>query len=134
MIINQHLKLKNQPWKNIGDQKTLNNPLVLAFGNRFLLESPTIFEEVQSMYPDAHIVLGSTSGDIMDDNVNDESISITAIEFEKSRFSIKTANVLNEQKDSFKTGKHLIEQFDAKDLKHVLLYLKEVSLMELNLH
>ncbi|MBF4984664.1 FIST C-terminal domain-containing protein [Nonlabens mediterrranea] len=121
MIINQHLKLKNQPWKNIGDQKTLNNPLVLAFGNRLLLESPTVFEEVHAMYPDAHIVLGSTSGDIMDDNVNDESISITAIEFEKSHFSIKTANVLNEQKDSFKTGKHLIEQFDANGLKHVFI-------------
>ena len=121
MIINQHLKVKNQPWKSIGDQKTLNKPLVLAFGNRFLLESPTIFKEVQSMYPDAHIVLGSSSGDIMEDTVNDESISLTAIEFEKSRFSIKTANVLNEQKDSFKTGKHLIEQFDADGLKHVFI-------------
>ncbi len=121
MIINQHLRVKDQPWKNIGDQKSLSNPLVLTFGNRYLLESPTIFAEVNAMYPDAHIVFGSTSGDIMDDNVNDDSVSITAIELEKSSFAIKTANILNEQKDSFKTGKHLIEQFDATGLKHVFI-------------
>ncbi|GAK92617.1 hypothetical protein JCM19298_3105 [Nonlabens ulvanivorans] len=126
MIINQHLRVKDQPWKNIGDQKSLSNPLVLTFGNRYLLESPTIFAEVNAMYPDAHIVFGSTSGDIMDDNVNDDSVSITAIELEKSSFAIKTANILNEQKDSFKTGKHLIEQFDATGLKHVFIILKEV--------
>ena len=73
------------------------------------------------MFPDGHLVFGSTSGDITVEHVEDECITITAIEFEKSEFHVKTNNVLNSDNDSFKTGKELIEQLPQEGLKHVLI-------------
>ena len=112
-------KHKDKNWDYLSPKLELNNPLVLAFGNRYLLENPTIYNEIKALFPDGHIVFGSTSGDITAHSVDDNSISITAIEFEKSRFLIKTSNVLNSDLDSFKTGKNLIKQFPTEGLKFV---------------
>ncbi|SFZ95140.1 hypothetical protein SAMN05428642_10815 [Flaviramulus basaltis] len=117
----QVIKEKNQDWKFIGDKIDLNNPLVLVFGNRYLLEDKNIYGEVKTMFPAGHIVLGSTSGDITANTVSEESISITAIEFENSNFIIKTSNVLNTQNNSFKTGSELIGKFPEDGLKYVLV-------------
>lgn len=106
-------------WEYITPKQELNNPLVLVFGNRFLLENPNIYNEIKELFPNGQIVFGSTSGDITSQSVDDESITITAIEFEKSTFLIKTSNILNSNLDSLKTGNNLIKQFPEKDLKYV---------------
>lgn len=108
-------------WEYLSDNIRLIKPLVLVLGNRYLLENGTIYKEVKQLYPDGHIVFGSTSGDITSESVDDESILITAIEFEKSSFLIKTSNVLNSNLDSFKTGKDLINQFPEEGLKYVFV-------------
>jgi hypothetical protein len=40
-------------------------------------------------------VFGSTAGEIICCNVNDKSISVTAIEFEKSSFVVERENILD---------------------------------------
>ncbi|MDX6746020.1 FIST C-terminal domain-containing protein [Polaribacter sp. PL03] len=118
-------KYKNSDWKYLSEKKDLIAPLVLVFGNRFLLEQETIFEEIRNMFKDGHIVFGSACGDISSESIDDESVTITAIEFEKSNFVIKTANVLganlDDKIDSFAIGKDLISQFNNKGLKHVFV-------------
>lgn len=116
-------KNKSSNWEYLSENIPLKNPLVLVFGNRYMLENETILKEVKNLFHDGEFVFGSTSGDITSQYVDDESISITAIEFEKTKFVIKTANVLaNEDHiDSYETGKKLIEQFDEKGLKHVFV-------------
>lgn len=110
-------------WEYISEEILLKKPLVFVFGNRYLLESETIYNEIKTLFKDGHIVFGSTSGDITSQYVDDESITITAIEFEKSQFIIKTANVLenNSEINSYETGKKLIEQFSPEGLKHVFI-------------
>lgn len=117
----QLVKHKNLDWEFIGDQKKLENPLVLVFGNRYMLEDKSIFEEIRGLFPNGHIVFGSACAEISSNTVNEESITITAMEFEKSSFQIKTSNVLNSDLDSFKTGNDLIKQFDAEGLKYVFV-------------
>ncbi|MBC8757007.1 FIST C-terminal domain-containing protein [Kordia sp. YSTF-M3] len=116
-------KTKTSDWEYISENIPLQNPLVFVFGNRYLLESETIYNEIKTLFNDGHLVFGSTAGDITSHYVDDESISITAIEFERSRFEIKTANVLenNAEIDSYKTGKNLIEQFSNEGLKHIFI-------------
>lgn len=116
-------KTATTDWEYLSDQISLKKPLVFVFGNRYMLESETILEEVRSLFSDGEFVFGSTSGDITSQYVDDESVTITAIEFEKSQFIIKTANVLasDAEIDSYKTGKNLIEQFPSKGLKHVFI-------------
>lgn len=114
-------KYKAGSWEYLSDNNKLIKPLVLVLGNRYLLESDTIYKDVKQLYPDGHIVFGSTSGDITANRVDDDSITITAIEFEKSEFLIKTSNVLNSDLDSFKTGADLVKQFPEKDLKYIFV-------------
>lgn len=118
-------KNKNSNWKYLSENISLKKPLVLVFGNRFLLEDENIYQEVKEMFTDGHIVFGSSCGDISSDAIDEETITITAIEFEKSTFEIKTANV-NENKiddhyDSFKAGKDLISKFNTKNLKYIFV-------------
>ena len=75
-------KNKDKAWEYLSLKQELNNPLVLVFGNRYLLEDTTIYKEIKSIFPNGHIVFGSTCGDITEHYVDDEGISITAIEFE----------------------------------------------------
>lgn len=116
-------KTTTSNWEYLSKKIPLQNPLVLVFGNRFMLESETILAEVTSLFPNGEFVFGSTSGDITSQSVDTESITITAIEFEKSKFEIKTANVLanNTKINSYQTGKKLIEQFSQEGLKHVFI-------------
>ncbi|WP_434035531.1 FIST signal transduction protein [Formosa sp. 4Alg 33] len=113
------LKKKGNAWAYLTPKQDLKNPLVLAFGNRFQLEDPNVYNDVKKLYPDGHIVFGSTCGDIAGGMVDDESISLTALELEKSSFLIKTSNVLHADLDSYKTGKDLVKQFPQAGLKYI---------------
>ncbi|WP_179318336.1 FIST signal transduction protein [Winogradskyella helgolandensis] len=117
----QLVKHANEDWVYIGENQKLQNPLVIVFGNRLLLESTSIYEEIKALFPDGHIVFGSACAEISSNTVNENSITITAIEFERSQFTIKTSNVLNTDLDSFKTGNDLIQQFPEDGLKYVFV-------------
>ncbi|GAA4246137.1 MULTISPECIES: FIST signal transduction protein [Winogradskyella] len=117
----QLVKQNNKDWTYVGKQEQLNQPLVLVFGNRYMLESPSIYEEIKALFPDGHIVFGSACAEISSSTVNEDSITITAMEFEKSQFVIRTSNVLDADLDSFKTGKELVQQFPAEGLKYLFV-------------
>lgn len=94
--------------------------LVLAFGSREILTDPSMFDYIKSFYPDADILMNTTSGEIIDTEVNDETISLTAIRFDKTK--IKTAVIqINEVSSSFEAGRHLAMNLDPKGLKNVLV-------------
>ena len=112
---------KTNSWEYLTENTTLIKPLVLVLGNRCLLESDTIYDEIRSLYPDGHIVFGSTSGDITTNMVDDDAVTITAIEFEKSQFLIKTSNIINSNLDSYKTGAELVNQFPQEGLKYIFV-------------
>ncbi|MDD7913956.1 FIST signal transduction protein [Polaribacter ponticola] len=114
-------KIGNGKFEYLTEKIELNNPLVLVFGNRYMLEDKSIYQEVKDLFNDGHFVFGSTSGDITSESVDDESITITAVEFEKSNFIIKTANVLNTDVNSYETGKKIIEQLPIEGLKYVFV-------------
>ncbi|GAB7256569.1 FIST N-terminal domain-containing protein [uncultured Polaribacter sp.] len=118
-------KRKNSDWKYLSEKIILKEPLVLVFGNRFLLEDDNIYEEIKGIFNDGHIVFGSSCGDISSDSIDEDSITITAIEFEKSSFVIKTSNTsqnrVGKQYDSFTAGKELISKFNTNGLKHVFV-------------
>lgn len=117
----QLIKKANEDWGYVTEKTKLTKPLVLVFGDRFLLENKDIYPEVRQLFPDGEIVFGSSCADITASSVNENSISITAIEFEKSTFDIKTSNVSNIDYNSFKTGNDLIEQFSKEGLKYVFV-------------
>lgn len=107
-------------WEYIGKQQSLNKPLVLVFGNRFLLEDAATYREVKELFPEGELIFGSSSGELIAGAVNDEHITITAIEFEKTTFQIKRVNIKNFE-NSEQAGKTAVLKLEPAGLKHVLV-------------
>lgn len=109
-------------WKNIGGNSDEQDKydLVLVFGSTDLLSDPTIYTKIKEEYPAAHIVLNTTAGEIIDTEVNDHTISLTAIKFEKTK--VKTAAInIDECKNSFEAGYRLASALDHGSLTSVLV-------------
>ncbi len=121
MKIVQASKLENQPWKFMQENTVLHNPLVLIFANRFLLEQEEVISDIRKQFPYDHLVFGSTSGEIMCCHVNENSISVTAIEFEKSSFEVITENILNFDKKAKPLGEALYAKIPKTNLKHLFV-------------
>jgi hypothetical protein len=121
MKIIQASKFENQGWEYLNEKTVLKNPLVLVFGNRFLLEDKGIVDDIRNEFPYEHIVFGSTSGEILGRSVNDNSISVTVIEFEKSSFVVERDNILDYDKNANSLGLKLFDKIPKKDLKHVFV-------------
>src|SRR6185295_6873552 len=104
--------------ENSFDEASCN--LVLAFGSSSILEDAAVYKNIRKNYPNADIIINSTSGEIYDTQVNDDSISLTAVYFEKTK--IKTAIVqIDDMENSRKAGQSLASAFDPVDLKNVLV-------------
>ena len=111
---------KNEDWVYPDGKQSLTKPLVLIFGNRFLLEDKNLFTEVRELFPNGELVFASSCGDLVAGAVNDEHITITAVEFEKSSFEIQRVNI-SDFDSSESAGKAVVNLLDGTDLQHVLV-------------
>jgi hypothetical protein len=100
------------------DDDISSNCLVLAFGAREKIEQ--CYDEIAQFYPDSDIIINSTSGEILGAEVLDDSIVVTAIQLEKTKYKIATINI-NECADSVDAGKQLSEKLNGEKLKHVFV-------------
>ena len=94
--------------------------LVLIFGEPSLITDASFFNNINGLFPQALIVSSSTAGEIMNDDVFDDSVVITAIEFEKTtlKYSVARAEQFG---DSYATGEYLMKQLQADDLVTVFV-------------
>ena len=111
----------NKGWEQASN-KELNGSanFVTVFGSREALSNPERFNEIRAFYPNAQIMSGTTSGEIFNDSVFDDSIVVSAVEFEKTKIKTVKVNV-SENSDSYKIGANLAKQLIAPDLKHVFI-------------
>jgi hypothetical protein len=95
--------------------------LVLAFGGTPILEErKQPVEEIRQIYPDAYILGCSTAGEICDTRVSDDSLVVTAIDFEHTQ--VNGAQVaLDEVETSFQAGENLAHSLDPAGLTHVFV-------------
>ncbi len=122
MKIQQKKYSAKNGWEIIrnSDLNTAACNLVIVFGSTELLADQFIYNSIKKDYPNAVILLNSTAGEIIDIQVNDETISLTAIQLERT--TIKTATVqVHDVKCSYKAGKMLSEQLPHNDLRNILL-------------
>lgn len=114
-IINQNL----QNVTNIQiDYSKVN--LVLTFSAKNHLQNPDTFTTLRTNFPNAEIVLCSTAGEILQEEVKDEAIVATAISFEKTNVSSSIVNI-----DDFKTTEgaamELAKNLRKDNLQYILL-------------
>ena len=120
------MKLEQNKWTPTGFWDTMPEmsaaaDLVLVFGKRQLLEQPDRFKEIRSFYPLADIVMCSTSGEIMDVEVFDDTLVTTAIQFEKTVIKARQMAITDSWTSDADLGRELAALFPKEHLKHVLL-------------
>lgn len=121
MKIIQAFKNGNEDWHYLQEKVQLQNPLVLVFGNRYLLEDETMIINIKKEFNYDNIIFGSSSGDILEGTIQDNSISVTAIELEKSTFVIERENIYNFNMQPDLLGKALLDKLPKEKLKHLFV-------------
>jgi hypothetical protein len=99
---------------------TENADLLLVFGQRTLLDKVKPYELLKASYPNAQIVICSSSGQISNQCVIQKEIVVTAIDFEKTtiktfEFDILANTNIND------LGKMIKENLSSSDLKAILI-------------
>jgi len=106
MKIEQKKYSETKDWEILKENcfDTSSGNFVMAFGSNALLEDVNTYKIIRNNYPNADIILKSTSGEIYDIQVNDGAISLMAVCFESTK--IKTAIVqIDEAENSLEAGR-----------------------------
>jgi len=120
MKINQLLWRPSVGWSGVGVKKTVSPQIVLAFGERHLISEAERYEELRVFYPNAHIVMASTAGEIQGTHVTDNTLVVSALEFEKTTIKVAQRKI-EDGHNTYECGKSLGKELKADDLVHILL-------------
>lgn len=99
-----------------------NDPdLLLVFGSIDHLKQAGLADAIRTAAPRAVPLGCSTAGEITADGVDDNSCTLTAVHFDKTRVN-KGSTLLNGMDDSFAAGERLGKQLASPDLKAILVF------------
>jgi hypothetical protein len=94
--------------------------LILLFGSTALLKEQHYLDTIKAAYPQALLLGCSTSGEICDTQVLDDSLVATAVCFEYTRLQSTFVEV-GDVECSFATGESLAKSLDQNELVHVFV-------------
>jgi hypothetical protein len=117
MKIGQAQWSKQGGWKSISDNVDAEAAqLVMVFGSTALLKDNTLVNEA----PNAQFIGCSTSGEIMGTSVVDDTISLSALQFDSTTIVVHSIAIENPE-SSYDAGKELVNKFDKDGLKHLFV-------------
>lgn len=94
--------------------------LVLAFGHRDRLANPAVYEQLKKEFPKAQVALLSTSGEIIQNEILDDTIVVSALHLEKNEVKAGRINI-KDYPNSFEAGQALISKLPTEKLRSVLV-------------
>ena len=93
----------------------------------FLFISPSFknieefLNQLNAKFPNTKCIGCSTAGEILGDQVLDDTVALTAVAFDNTRTEITSVSMQEYQNDSYKAGKKISEALMAEDLKHIFV-------------
>lgn len=121
MKTEQWLWEEDSQWQNLTQTKLSNSDLVIFFGGRDVLTEAARFEEIKDKFPDAIIIGCTTAGEIVGEEVFDDSIVLTAIDFEKTELKLASLDMNDADIPSMQAGMRLGKELASPDLKAVFI-------------
>ncbi|MDP4010925.1 MAG: FIST C-terminal domain-containing protein [Candidatus Roizmanbacteria bacterium] len=122
------MKTEQKKWTQGGGWQILSDnhlkdvaQLVFMFGDTDMLKDPSHFQIVRDWYPQAHIVSGSTAGEIIGTEVLDGSMVVTAVRFDMTTIQVSKTKI-DTMEDSLLAGKRLADSLAKDGLVHVLVF------------
>ena len=126
MRVSQWTGLNSQPTAaDFAAMAALNPNLVLAFGSVDALRGGA--DAIAQAFPSANRVGCSTAGEISQDGVADNSLVVTALQFDKAR-TTQVSTTLANMEDSRAAGVRLAQQLSKDGLRAVLIFGQGVNI------
>ncbi len=121
MKVSQSKWVEGLGWRTIYNKGDFEKAdFILCFGGKNVLSKNSNFEQFRSQHPNAQIIYCTTSGEIADMEVLDDSIIATMIEFDKTKVRSISKNIKNFE-SSYTIGQSLVEDLLAPDLAHIFV-------------
>ena len=117
----EQLSLKDDSWSTDIDRIKIEPTLILLFVSLTFKSKALLLTELNKRFPEACIIGCSTAGEINGDYVNDSTVSLTAITFNKVTCKLASHN-LSDFSESYDSGRAIATQLAHKDLSHVLVF------------
>ena len=115
--------LSNKQWEqheNSGLTDCTTAQLVMCFSAKHILAEPDIYQQLKQKFPAAEIVMSSSSGEIYQNEIRDNSLVALAIRFNDTIF--KTASVDTADFDnSYNAAKALVGLLPQQDLSCIFV-------------
>ena len=111
-------------WETDLSGQGINNlkaQLALCFGNKELLQQEDIYSQVSGKFPNASVVICSTAGEIYHDKVDDHSLVVAALQFDKTDIQTATVNI-KDFANSYDAATELAGKLPKEKLVHVLVF------------
>lgn len=122
MIVKQESLTAKMALKDLPTASPLSTAnLVLVFGSVRRFAEAKLQGILKARYPMAQIIGCSTSGEITAAGVFDDSLQITAVQWEKTMQRV-THTKMTDMQNSFETAAGLARQLKSDELKAVLVY------------
>ncbi len=122
MKIEQKKWTAEQGWQNLSSAGFSQPPqLVLVFGGTEKIKEGKYFDEIKNFYPKSNVLSATTAGEILNDEVNDGTLAVTAIYFEKTSLVFKETEIAASA-ESFAAGERLTKDLPEKNLAHVIVF------------
>jgi hypothetical protein len=122
MLIRQEAVTGKQALKDLPKASPLPSAnLVLVFGSVKRFSEGKLAVTLKERYPAAHVIGCTTAGEINGDGVFDDSLQITAIQWEKTSMRVADLHVAD-MKSSFQTGASLANTLKTDNLRAILVF------------
>lgn len=99
----------------------LNPNLILAFASSDSLEKTDTIKRLREKYPDAVFAGCSTAGEIAGITVTDNTMILTAVNFESTKLVGKSVHI-DDYVNSYEVGEALVKELNTENLRHVLVF------------
>src|SRR5687768_10734270 len=107
-------------WSQSFPELDSTNTLVIAFAAPMFHDKPELFEALKKAYPQSTLIGCSTSGEIDQTRIRDESITVAAARFGATRVK-SAATKLTSASESFDAGARIADELKADDLRAVIV-------------
>ncbi len=116
-------QFSNNEWSkhaNYGNSNCATAQVVLCFASKKILSSTGIYQSVKEQFPQAQIAMCSTAGEILHDQVQDDSFVAAALQFDNVSVQSAVVNIADFE-NSYSAATALVKKLPQEDLTYILV-------------
>jgi len=107
------------PTSTLADKN--NAQLVLCFGAKAILQNENIFSIIKEQFPASQISICSTAGEICQEAVQENSLVVVALQFDKTKIETASVNI-KDFANSYLAATNLAERLPHDDLAYIMVF------------